>query len=294
MTSGYAKIAKKNNIFFLFEFHINNEIMIGFRDIGVDTRKPILGFMIKDVEFVRDSDSIINVIRKICKNGYRRYPVVARRKSLTRMKEEVVGIVTAMDILNAFLRGIDLDKPICDIMSRDIVYCEPEDTLQLAVRKFQFARRGGFPVLNKNKGLEGIITEHDIIKLFKGHEFNATVDEIMTHKPFFIKPMSFWNSLNILVNTKYRKIPLVENGKIAGLLTERLCLDVLLRNDFKKEKLNFLNKDIAIKDIYLVHPGSDLLEAVDLMIKYRVGGVLVSKERSPVGILTERDIIERF
>lgn len=268
--------------------------MISIKDIGIDSKKPISEFMVKNVEFVYDSEKIIDVIEKICKNGFRRYPVVSKKRTLTQTREEVIGIITVMDILDAFLRGVDLKKPISDIMTRDIVYCKTTDTLQFVLKKFQFARKGGFPVLNKNKELEGLITEHDIIKLFRGYRFNTNISEVMTHKPFFIKPTSFWNSLNILVNTRYRKIPLIEDGTIIGLLTERFCLEILLKNNFKKERLNFPTKEIVIKDIYLVHPESDISEAIDLMVRYRVGGIIVTRNKSLVGIITERDIIERL
>jgi CBS domain-containing protein len=52
-------------------------------------------------------------------------------------------------------------------------------------------------------------------------------------------------------------------------------------------------RDIMTKDIVTVKTTDKVSEVIDVMTKHDIGSVIVTKDRKPVGIITERDILMR-
>ncbi len=259
----------------------------------VNFDRPVIDYSKTSVEFVNHNESIHKVVDKIIKTGYRRFPVLEIRRFPIR-KNRVLGIVTAMDILDAFLRGVDFNSPVSLIMSRDVVTCNLHEPLEIVVKRFKFARRGGFPIVDDKTELKGLITEHDIVNLIKNHIFDVKIKDIMTRKPFYINPTSFYSCLNSMVNTKYRKLPIVENKKLYGLVTDRLCLDIMRKTKFQKNEMYFSVKEVMIKKIFTIDPESDIKQAIELMRNNRIGGLIVVEDNALKGIITERDILDKI
>lgn len=266
---------------------------VSLRSIGIDSQRPVLDFAIKNVETIHTHDTIHKVVNKVIRTGFRRFPVISS-KGFPIKRKIVVGIVTVMDILDAFLREVDFNKHISEIMNRDFIFCYSSETIGTALNKLKFAKRGGFPVIDKRKTPLGLITEHDIIALFKGHKFNIKVSDIMTHKPFFITPIMFYDALNTMINTRYRKLPVIDNHELVGLITDRLCLDVIRASGFQRNKLFFNTKDVMIKNVYTVPVDADISEAIEMMVQYRIGGLVVTSNNNLKGIITERDVLEKI
>ncbi|MBS3052203.1 MAG: CBS domain-containing protein [Candidatus Aenigmarchaeota archaeon] len=258
----------------------------------VDIGKPVIYYSNTNPEFVNYNNSIYEVIEKISKTGYRRFPVLKIKKFPIK-KNNVLGVVTVMDILDAFLRNVDFNSPISLIMSRDIITCRYYEPLEIVIKRFKFARRGGFPVVDDKMNLKGLVTEHDIVDLFKDYVSHIHVKDIMTRKPFYISQNNFYNCLNSIINTKYRKLPIVENKKLCGLITDRLCLDILKKCKYQKDNLHFSVSDIMIKKILTINEESDVKDAIELMKNSRCGGLIVTDDDILKGIITERDILDR-
>ena len=200
--------------------------MIRFEDVGINRKENVLKIGVASPFFLHSSDSIFSTVDKILEKGYRRLPVVGKKK-------ELEGIVTYTDILDAFLRREDFKQPISTIMVREVIFCEKDDTLEKAVQRMKLSRRGGLPILSGRK-LVGIITERDVLKRFEEKEFGIKVSEFMTKKPFFFRPMlSILDVARTIVSTKYRRFPVVEEGKVVGIITAVDVLKYIKKNEFK-------------------------------------------------------------
>lgn len=269
-------------------------MMLNLKDLNIDSQTTVSELMNREVNFAYVDDSIKEISKKIVNHGHRRLPIIRVKKTFSGKTYQLAGIITVMDILEGYIMNVDINQPIETIMKTEVIFCRPDETLNRLLRRFKISRRGGFPVIDKKMRLVGIITEHDIIKILYKKNFGITIDKIMTPKPFFLKPDKLFNSMKILVNVKYRKLPIVDKGKVVGLLTERLCLKELVSKNFEKTKLNMLNTDIAIKDIFYVSPNDDISDAIKLMVDHRVGGLPVIDNNRLVGFLTERNILERL
>ena len=201
-----------------------------------------------------------------------------------------------MDILDSFLRGQKFDEKISTIMTRDIIFCESEDSIGYVLQKFKISRRGGLPILDKKKRIVGMVSERDFVKYFSNVEFGTKVEEIMTGKPFFVPPsISILDCLKSLVNTHYRRLPVVEDKKLIGIVTG---IDFL--RHIKEKDLNISNfktsvGQILIKDVISISKEKDVSEAIRLMKTKDIGGIPVIDENKNLdGIITERDILEEI
>ena len=53
---------------------------------------------------------------------------------------ELVGVVTDRDIVRAAAQGLKLDQPLTDIMSREVIWASPQETITEMSTSWKLAR----------------------------------------------------------------------------------------------------------------------------------------------------------
>jgi len=236
--------------------------------------------------YCRETDSLSSVIDKILELKHRRIPVVSKDMVLT-------GIVTYMDILDGLLRGQTKDMQISSIMVRDIISCDSDDMISYVLQKLKMSRRGGIPI-TRNKRLIGIVSEKDFVRLFAKIKFDMPVKDAMTPRPFFIsKRFSILDCLKSMVNTHYRRLPVVENNTLIGIVTAFDIVEYIREHDYDLKAMNE-PLDFVVKDAFTISEKEDVSDVVNLMKDKDIGGLLVVKDKKLEGIITERDILEQI
>ncbi|MEM5852876.1 MAG: CBS domain-containing protein [Candidatus Aenigmatarchaeota archaeon] len=255
---------------------------------GLSKTQKIVQIADLDPIFCYEDESIKNVMDRIIEKGKRRLPVLTRKKKL-------VGIITTMDILGAFLRRQSFEEPISTIMNREVIFCDVDETIGNVLLKFKFSRRGGFPVTKDGK-LVGMVSERDIVRRFASVEFGMKVEEIMTKKPFFLnKTSSILESIKTMVNTHYRRLPLVEGKKLVGIVTSADALLYLKKVNLEFSELNSPVLPTFAKEVYFIEKDRDVSEAIREMVRHDVGGLpVVDEDKVLEGMITERDILEEI
>lgn len=258
--------------------------MIELEMVGLNRFDKISKIVHFNPIYSKDSESIRTVVKKMIDTSHRKIPILSRNR--------LVGIVAITDILDAFLRKQSFDEKISSIMVRDVIYCDIEETIGFVLQKFKLSRRGSFPVV-KDGGLVGMISERDFVKFFSEVRFGKTVEEIMTKKPFFLtSSVSIFDSLKAIVNTKYRRLPIMEKNKVVGIVT---AIDILKYISIEGVSLSRPVESIMVKDVVTIQKEEDISEAIRLMKKRDIGGIIVvDKTYKLEGIITERDILEEI
>ena len=122
-------------------------------------------------------------IESACKimvrNGLRRIPIVGGEADISKAAKKLLGIVTSTDIirffnakeffdnLNSNAASEVLEKTkVSDIMVKDAIIVEAEDTIGEICELFKISNIGGVPVV-KDDAVIGIITERDILRAVK-------------------------------------------------------------------------------------------------------------------------------
>lgn len=119
--------------------------------------------------------------------------------------------------------------PVSEIMNRDIKVISPEQNLQEVKTDFFNFQQGGFPVAEKGKIL-GIVTVEDIRKVLKEDLNRKKVKEVMTpaSRLITIKPAdSAYEALDKMTKYNIGRLPVVDDGKLLGLITRASLLFVL-------------------------------------------------------------------
>lgn len=258
--------------------------MIELEKAGLDRFKKITEIAKKGVVYSKGSESVSDVTDKMLSTGYRKIPIVS--------KDRLVGIVAVTDILDAFLRKQEFNERIDSIMTRDVIYCDVNDTIGFVLQKFKLSRRGSFPIL-QNKKLFGMISERDFIKYFANLEFGQKIDEVMTKKPFFLpSSATILDCLKSTINTRYRRLPIIKDKKLVGIVT---AMDLLKYITRRGVSLSQPIDSIMIRDVISISKDEDISEAIKLMRDKDVGGITVmGKAYKLEGIITERDILEEI
>jgi len=111
------------------------------------------------------------------------------------------------------------------------------------IERFRGQIEGCFPVINKKKKLVGIVTESDVLDIFKKPTRHALfgasmikearkgaathVNEIMTGHPIVATPdMSVDELIKLMTAHKLRHLPVVKNNKLVGMVTLRQVMEL--------------------------------------------------------------------
>jgi len=253
---------------------------------------------------------VYDAIKIMVKEGFRRLPVAEPAT------KRLLGIVTATDIVNFLGGGIKfqlvqrkydgnffkaINEPIKSIMTQDVTYVYTTSTIGQALDVMKNHKIGGLPVVNMDKRVQAILTERDMISFFAGRISGVKVVNVMSLKLVTATPgTSIYEAEKTMVEKGFRRLPIVVNGKVVGMVTARTILRFFgsgevfkhLQSGTMAQVLQTSVLEAATKDVYLVSPDADVGDAAEIMRQKNVGSVLVSKDDRLVGIVTERDFFK--
>jgi acetoin utilization protein AcuB len=86
----------------------------------------------------------------------------------------------------------------------------------------------------------------------------------------------------------FRRVPVVQDGDLVGILTDRDIREHLGR--LERTKISAA----MTEDLVTVTPETTLEEAAQIMLKHKIGGLPVLKAGKIVGMITTSDIVQAF
>ena len=125
------------------------------------------------------------------------------------------------------------------------------------------------------------------------------VKEIMVGSPVTLKPEDTLNLANDVISLgRIRHIPVLEDGRLIGLLSERDLIGAAATRIFglKQKSKSALLKSVLIKDVMkkkviTVTAETKIAEAARLMADKKIGCVPVIDDGRLVGLVTTTDIL---
>ena len=137
--------------------------------------------------------------------------------------KKLVGVVTTSDLVKALP---SCPETICDCdkyMTSPVISVNESITI-LEVSKIMAEKRIGSVIVNKNDEPYGIFTERDLITNFlaKGRTLQTEVIECAS-KPLITIPAgtSVHHATYIMSKNGVRRLPVIKNGKMIGIITAR-------------------------------------------------------------------------
>ncbi len=137
-----------------------------------------------------------------------------------------------------------------DIMSKDIVSLNSEDSVERAAQMMRQFDVGSIPVCDNSKKLVGIITDRDIALNAVSSGATASQQKIcdfMTSNPVTGSPdMDVHEAVRMMSRHQIRRLPIVENNNLVGIVS---------LGDISQEPDLQDNAEVALKNIS--EPGSN-------------------------------------
>lgn len=130
---------------------------------------------------------------------------------------------------------------VADVMTRDVVVVGPESPLREALAHFQKRHVRHLPVVQDGR-LVGILSDRDFKRATPSRaagasleEFERALDEtqvghVMTKEPWTVGPQADLKlTTALLVDKKFGALPVVEDGRLVGILTDIDLLRLLIK-----------------------------------------------------------------
>ena len=150
------------------------------------------------------------------------------------------------------------------------------DTVTEARMAIAIAREGGLGVIHKNMSIEAQVQEVDKVKRSE----NGIISN-----PMFLAPDNYvYEAENLMHNYRISGVPICENGKLVGILTNR---DLRFLSDY-----NIKIKEVMTKEGLVTGPvGTTLEEAKIILMKHKIEKLpLVDDAGYLKGLITIKDI----
>jgi len=133
-------------------------------------------------------------------------------------------------------------KQVRDVMTKDVEYCSPLDNVYEVAVKMKEFDVGAIPILDNNR-LIGMITDRDLVvrgiaekRTGSNQVTNVMSDELITVTP----DTSLQDAANIMAEKQIRRLPVVENGQLVGILS---------LGDLSLEEMSDESAGIALSEI---------------------------------------------
>ncbi len=274
-------------------------------------KRQVMEIATRDVFCLPQTSTIMNALKSMLKKNFRRVPIVDIGT------KRLHGIISATDLLN-FLGGGEKHKLIEDryngnlsaavnaeikeIMERDVIAVRDNSTVEEVVEVMFEKRVGGCPIVNKEDKLVGIVTESDIVRfLSKQREIDGYVSDYMTKGVVTVKPSeSIRDAMKKMIEKKFRRLPIIDEGVLLGMVTVREILRYFGKDAFKKLITGNIKDviDVPISTLIdffrapLTFPiDAKISQVVSAMIEKGYGSALIVEDERLEGIITERDIV---
>ena len=183
---------------------------------------------------------------------------------LIPQKSDVYGNV---DLSTQLTKKIRLNVPL---MSAAM------DTVTESALAIAMAREGGIGIIHKNMTIEAQATEVDKVKR---SEHGVIVD------PFFLSPENTLAEADALcAKYKISGVPITENGKLVGILTNR---DLRFETDFSKQIKYVMTKD----NLITAPEGTTLEDAQQILRRHKIEKLPIVDDNGVLkGLITIKDI----
>lgn len=124
-----------------------------------------------------------------------------------------------------------MKRQASDIMTTPVITARPDMKLTDVIELLLRWHISGLPVVDEAGKLVGIVSEHDVMNFaFDGHAGEVTVSEAMSTRVLSYPPETDIETLvNCCVTNRVRRVPIVKDGKVEGIVSRRDILREMQR-----------------------------------------------------------------
>ncbi len=132
-------------------------------------------------------------------------------------------------------KGNPTDIKVSDYMTKKLITFRPDQSVLEVMNTLIKNKISGGPVVNESNELMGIISEGDCMKqISESRYYNMPMEDMIVEKHMAKEVetidgnMNVFDAANKFVNSKRRRFPIVENGKLVGQISQKDVLKAAL------------------------------------------------------------------
>lgn len=148
-----------------------------------------------------------------------------------------------------------------------------------------------------------VVTNDFYERAVNGSDIGASqmfVRDRMSPRPITVSPdTSVLEALELMRKNRVRRLPVVENERLVGIVTQLDLLHVSPSpaTSLSIHEINYLISKMAVKDcmatrVYVASPDDTVEKAARTMREHKVGGLPVVENGKLVGIITETNLLD--
>jgi CBS domain-containing protein len=193
-------------------------------------------YMTTDILTFDEEDDVVDVCRCLMSNNFRRVPVLRDGK--------LIAIITRADLIRAnkyrFRPAAPHDKTMSHpnfLLAKHVMTCglltvKRNSPIYTAMELIATGDITGLPVVDDSMKLVGIVSEKDLINLLCDPDAKpGFVQDCMTRDVVsFDWDDSLFEVCHCLINNNFRRIPILEKGKLAGIISRRDIIIYIMQN----------------------------------------------------------------
>lgn len=133
-------------------------------------------------------------------------------------------------------KGNPNDIKVSDYMTQKLITFRPDQSVLEVMDSLIKNKISGGPVVNEKNELLGIISEGDCMKqISESRYYNMPMDDMLVEKHMVHEVetidgnMNVFDAANKFVNSKRRRFPIIENGKLVGQISQKDVLKAALQ-----------------------------------------------------------------
>jgi CBS domain-containing protein len=183
-----------------------------------------------------EDDDVVDICQCLMSNNFRRVPVLSHGK--------LVAIITRADIIRAnkyrFKPAAPHDPTMAHpnfLLAKHVMTCglltvRRNSPIYTAMELIATGDITGLPVVDDSMKLIGIVSEKDIIRLLCDPDAKAgLVQDCMTREVVsFDWDDSLFEVCHCLINNNFRRIPILEKGRLTGIVSRRDIMAYIMKN----------------------------------------------------------------
>jgi CBS domain-containing protein len=145
-----------------------------------------------------------------------------------------------------------------DAMTRDVIPVHPDDTIEQAIRSLVDNRISGAPVVNDAGELVGVISEYQLLEIaYDPNIKRSKVRDFMTKDLLTVNANALLTTVaTLFVSHRIRRVPVLENGKLVGIISRRDILKYMIQTGKPIERFfNEMRSFVSPSDAHQVAGG---------------------------------------
>jgi len=190
--------------------------------------------------------------------------------------------------------GLEAERPeltVRDVMSTDIITATADNTVFWAARTMSENHVSCLIIVDAT-GIAGILTEKDVLKAVAEHEADfrrlKITDRMSSPVEATAGSLSVVEAGKIMQARNIKRLPVVENGKLLGLVTQTDITRALVSLSPLRSVSDIMSTNVAT-----VPADATVAEAARVMTVKGISCVVAMHRHEVAGILTEKDLLKR-